>query len=50
MFETEIFGPCLVLKLKWGGGGGAQWPPAPAPPPSPSSIVAAPLYICLFCL
>ena len=27
MFETDIFGPCLVWILKWGGGG--HGPPAP---------------------
>ena len=35
MFETEIFGPFLVLKLK---GGGGAWPPLASP-------VATPLYL-----
>ena len=31
MFETEIFGPCLIRKLKWGGRHAPLVPPVATP-------------------
>ena len=45
MFETEIFGPCLVLK---GGGGGGAGGRASCPCPSPLPLLhsgCTPVYL-----